>query len=95
MGHKAVVELLLRADGVNPGSTSSEWTPLLHAAARRQDAVVKLLLAQDGVDTEPKFAMDCMTPLLWAARNGWDAVVKLLLADDRVNPNATILTRKT
>jgi ankyrin repeat protein len=41
-------------------------------------AVVKLLLAKDGVDPDS----DGQTPLSWAAENGHKAVVKLLESRD-------------
>jgi ankyrin repeat protein len=53
-------------------------TPLSWAARIGNEAVVKLLLAQDGVDPDSKDT-DGQTPLSWAAANGHDAVVKLLL----------------
>jgi ankyrin repeat protein len=39
--------------------------------------VVKLLLANDGVDPDSKDT-DGRTPLLWAAENGYEAVVQVL-----------------
>jgi ankyrin repeat protein len=43
--------------------------------------VVKLLLAQDGVDPDSKDKYG-RTPLWWAAGNGHEAVVKLLQWND-------------
>jgi ankyrin repeat protein len=43
--------------------------------------VVKLLLAQDGVDPDSKDTSG-RTPLSWAAENGHEAVVKLLQSND-------------
>ena len=50
------------------------------------EAVVKLLLAKDGVDPDPNDNWG-RTPLSWAAENGHEAVVKLLLAKDGVDPD--------
>ncbi len=61
-------------------------TPLSWAAERGQDAVVKLLLAKDGVNPDSKDKSSC-TPLSWAAKNGHEAVMKLLLVKDGVDPN--------
>ena len=44
------------------------WTPLLHAAESRHEAIVKLLLKTGKVDTYLKDELG-RTPLLWAARN--------------------------
>lgn len=50
-GHKAVVELLLVQQGVNPNSKTTEegYTPLWYAA---QMGLVELLLAQPGIDLD-------------------------------------------
>ncbi|RYP78487.1 hypothetical protein DL771_000440 [Monosporascus sp. 5C6A] len=50
-------------------------------------AVVKLLLAKDGIDQNSKDS-DGRTSLSWAAGNGHAAVVKLLLAKDGIDPNS-------
>lgn len=62
-------------------------TPLLFAAWNGHEAVVKLLLAKEGVDLNSK---DCQnqTPLLWAAKSGNKAVVKLLLAKEGFDPDS-------
>jgi ankyrin repeat protein len=60
--------------------------PLSRAAERGHDAVVNLLLAQDGVDADFKSSYG-RTPLSMAAANGHEAVVKLLLAQDGVDPD--------
>ncbi|KAF2194641.1 Pfs, NB-ARC and ankyrin domain protein [Zopfia rhizophila CBS 207.26] len=63
-------------------------TTLSRAASNGHEAVVKLLLANDGVDPESK-DKDGRTPLSWAASNGREAaVVKLLLAKDGVDPES-------
>ena len=50
-------------------------------------AVVKMLLAKDGVDPDYKDEYR-RTPLAWAAWNGRVAVVELLLAKDDVDPDS-------
>jgi ankyrin repeat protein len=66
-------------------------TPLSWAAEKGHEAVVKLLLAKDGVDSDSK---DCegRTPLSIAARRGHSAVVELLLARNGVDPNSKVST---
>jgi hypothetical protein len=60
----------------------------LHLAAYfGVEAVVKLLLAKDGVNPDSK-DNGRRTPLSYAAENGYEAVVKLLLAKDGVNPDS-------
>jgi ankyrin repeat protein len=56
----------------------------LWAAKDGHGAVVKLLLAEDGVDPDSQDNIG-QTPLGWATGNGHEAVVKLLLARDDVN----------
>ena len=53
-------------------------TPLLLAAQKGHEAVVKLLLETSKVNVNSKDDMDGRTPLSWAARNGHEVVVKLL-----------------
>ena len=60
------------------------WTPLWWAAKNGHEAVVKLLLTNDGVNVNSKDNHG-WTLLSWAAWNGHEAVVKLLLAKDGVN----------
>jgi ankyrin repeat protein len=62
-------------------------TPLWWAAANGHEAVVKLLLAKDGVNPDAKDRHD-ETPLWRAAARGHEAVVKLLLAKGDVNLDA-------
>ncbi|RYP11922.1 hypothetical protein DL767_011214 [Monosporascus sp. MG133] len=79
-GYKAVVKLLLAAEGVEADSKDDYGrTPLSWAAENGHEAVVKLLLAE-GVEADSKDKYG-RTPLSWAAENGHQAVLKLLLAE--------------
>ena len=60
------------------------FTALMIASYFGLEGVVKLLLAQEGVDVDSKDSRYGQTPLSWAAENGHEAVVKLLLAADGV-----------
>ncbi|PUU78812.1 ankyrin repeat-containing domain protein [Tuber borchii] len=61
-------------------------TPLSWAAERGNEHIVKLLLAQNGVD--PNTPCDQgRTPLLWAVNSRQESIVKLLLGDTKVDPN--------
>jgi len=66
---------------------SLSFTPLIWAALRGHEGVVKALLEQK--DINPDLAdHECdQTPLTWAARQGHEAVVKMLLDQKSVNPN--------
>lgn len=58
-------------DGVDPDfKDRNGLTPLLLAAVNGHEAVVKLLLATDGVDPNSKDSTYGRTPLLSAAANG-------------------------
>ncbi|KAF2179509.1 hypothetical protein K469DRAFT_300743 [Zopfia rhizophila CBS 207.26] len=63
-------------------------TALSYAAERGHEAVVKLLLAKDGVDINSKAGYRGRTALSYAAKEGHGAVVKLLLAKDGVDINS-------
>jgi ankyrin repeat protein len=61
----------------------------LHLAAENGcEAVVRLLLAKDGVDPDSKDSEYARTPLSLAAESGHEAVVRLLLANDGVDPDS-------
>jgi ankyrin repeat protein len=87
--HEAVVELLLKIDGVDPDSKDLEMsrTPLSWAAEKGHEAVVKLLLKREGVNPDSRDSWG-QTPLSWAAENGHEAVMKLLLARNGVGPDS-------
>jgi ankyrin repeat protein len=55
---------------------------------QRLEAVVKLLLTQDGLDPESRDNACGWTPISWAAAKGHEMVVKLLLEMDAVDPNS-------
>ncbi|KAF9772370.1 hypothetical protein IL306_009926 [Fusarium sp. DS 682] len=81
--------LLLDTGKVDVDATDTEYgrTPLLWAAEKGHEAVVKLLLdtGKVDVDTRDKYGR---TPLLRAAENGHKAVVKLLLDTGKVDVDA-------
>jgi ankyrin repeat protein len=81
--HQVLLDIPL-ADSELDCKDCSGRTPLWWAAANGHEAVVKLLLAKDGVNID---AIDWahQTPLGQAAANGHEAVVKLFLAKDGVN----------
>ena len=77
-------EMAIREE--HPRTLKSQYglTPLSWAAGNGYDAVVKLLLAKDGVDPDLKDSPYGRTPLSWAAQGGHEAVVKLLLETRKV-----------
>ena len=67
-GHASVVELLLKADGVDVNKAREDGaTPLYIAAREGHASVVELLLKADGVDVN-KGDEDGATPLFIAAQ---------------------------
>jgi ankyrin repeat protein len=62
-------------------------TALSLAAENGHEAVVKMLLAKDGIDPDSKDKCG-QTPLRWAVNSGHGVVITLLLAEDGVNPNS-------
>jgi hypothetical protein len=81
--------IALFENGYDPDVKDTDGqSPLSWAAANGREAVVKLLLAKEGVDPDSKDGWDGQTPLSWAAKNGHEAVVKLLLAKEGVDPDS-------
>ena len=82
------MKILLARNGVDPDSEGNDGrTPLLWAAGKGHEAVVKLLLAEDLVDPDSKGRYG-QAPLLLAIANGHEATVKLFLAKDAVDPDS-------
>jgi ankyrin repeat protein len=77
---EAMIALLKNKYNLNVKDTYDR-TPLLWAAQKGHETVVRLLLAKDGVDPDSKNSEYGRTPLSWAAENGHEAVVKLLTPD--------------
>ena len=86
-GIKEAVIVLLGQGQIADWQESHGRTPLSYAASSGHEAVVKLLLATDGVEADAK-DKDDQTPLSLAAFSGHEAVVKLLLATDGVEADA-------
>jgi hypothetical protein len=82
-----LVELLKRE--IVDANAMDEYgrTPLLWAAERGHEAVVKLLLDSGKVDADSKDESG-QTPLSWAAKRGHAAVIKLLLNSGKVNTDS-------
>ncbi|KFY75204.1 hypothetical protein V499_04810 [Pseudogymnoascus sp. VKM F-103] len=86
-GLEKVMRNLLRK-GHHPDSKDSfDYTPLLWAASKGHDEVVKLLLATPGVNADYHTNL-YQTPLSLAAYCGHESVVKLLLATPGVNADS-------
>ena len=71
-GHASVVELLLKADGVDVNKGIEDGTtPLYIAASEGHTSVVELLLKADGVDVNKAMRMElrlCVLPLRMVTR---------------------------
>ncbi|KAI0456007.1 hypothetical protein F5B21DRAFT_168072 [Xylaria acuta] len=88
-GQKAVVELLLTPEGIDPNSkdTRSGWTPLWSAVDTENEVFVALLLAAERVNRNVGDD-DGWTPLRLAVREEDEALVGQLLATEGVDPNS-------
>ena len=62
-------------------------TPLIWAAARGHEEVVKMLLERGDVNLDLRDSRWMRTPLIWAAARGHEGVVKVFLEQEVVNPN--------
>jgi len=62
------------------------WTPLLWAAARGCEDIVRLLVDRNDVDVNAT-GTDGQSPLSQAAKKGYEAIVRLLLERDNVDVN--------
>ncbi|KAF5683460.1 ankyrin protein [Fusarium circinatum] len=74
--HEAIVRLLIKNGAEIDYSTTSSFTPILHATRANNEAIVRLLL-ENGAKPDPIHSMS--TPLLSAAVRGYDPIVRLLL----------------
>jgi ankyrin repeat protein len=87
LGLREVMMVMLQ-NGHNPNLKDALGRPPLSWAIESgHEEMVRLLLAEDGVDPDSKDTKDGRTPLSWAAENGHEAVVKLLLEKDGVDLN--------
>jgi hypothetical protein len=88
--YKAIVELLLDNDRVDPEARDENGQTPLSAAAMRQEmgqeSVVELLLASGRVDPDAKDARG-LTPLAWASRAGSVRITEMLLSTGKVDVN--------
>jgi ankyrin repeat protein len=79
MGDTALVELLLKSDGVNIETRDTiQRTPLLCAVQKDQTAVVKVLLEKAEINVQGSM---WETPLHWVAMNGNKAIMLHLLSN--------------
>jgi len=74
---EAMTALLKNGNDLDVKDTTGR-TPLLWAAKKGHEAMVRLLL-EKGAELESKDKIYGQTPLSWAAKNGHEVVVKLLL----------------
>jgi len=78
-------DFLRQFDGLGRFGTVYGRTPLLWAAERGHEKVVKMLLAREDVDLG--LASTGWTPLSLAAKYGHEGIVKMLLERENVDPN--------
>ena len=87
LGVSEIMDSLLKIDKWNLNAI--DWhgrTPLMCATEVGHDAIVKMLLEQEGVD--PHIVDHSGRTLLsWAAGNGYDGIVEMLLERNDVNPD--------
>ncbi|KAE8550321.1 hypothetical protein EYB25_006547 [Talaromyces marneffei] len=88
-GLSRVALTLLKRDSCLNVQNNYGWTPLWIAARAGQDAVVKLLLAENNIDCDTGDAASNHSPLRMAAANGHASVVELFLEKGIANPKST------
>jgi ankyrin repeat protein len=90
-GRESVVKFLLEKRAKQAAKPTLGHEPLLLAAENGHEAVVKLLLATEGIDVNHKGSERCegygMTALSAAAMNNHVGIVKLLLASENLDVN--------
>jgi ankyrin repeat protein len=92
-GNEEAVKLFLTR--LHPNSIDKDGqTPLAVAAACGEEAILKLMIAVDGVDLDFK-DVHGKTALMYAAENGHEAIVKLMIAIDGVHVDAKNVHGKT
>lgn len=87
--------ILLKRGSCLNAQNDRGWTPLWMAARAGQDAVVKLLLAENNIDCDATDATLKESPLSGAALYGHAGVVELFLVNSNANPNSTDYQRRT
>lgn len=95
-----IIKLLLARcarDGISADIGVSYYdgrcTPLHEAARDGKEEIVKLLLAQGGVDVNTRVWGGQRTPLIDAMDGGHEAIVKLLLAHEDIDPDFQLYPR--
>src|SRR3984957_17839034 len=83
-GLSKIIDYQLKNGAMADSKGGDGRSPLSISAENGHEAVVKLLLARDDVDTDSE-DLNGRTPLSWAAERGREAVVKLLLAQDDID----------
>ena len=82
-----VVSGLVEVEGCDINQTDCTGsTPLVWAALKGHEGVVKILLGRDDVNPD-KPDNGNRTPLWWAAANGYEGVARILLGRGDVNPD--------
>jgi len=94
-GLTEIVETLTTIDGIDVNSMDETGArPLIWAARKGHEIVVKLLLGRKDVNPDSP-DRNGRTPISWAAENGHEAVAKLLLERKDVNPDRPDIDGRT